>query len=219
MFFWELEVVQNTDAEKYMLSKFSQTGKLLNQIFEFTNPESEYDKGKTTFFLPLYPTSGIYKLDPNDYVYFALSDKYEIGVVNYQGDLIRKIMKNGLSRKVTELDIDNSLRQPSSNNVKIEYVPPERVPYIADFFILENEALLVITFESLYNESYLVGDLFRKDGKYLCRVEVPFYYLWDELYFALKSRALYRNEFFYVIQTDEFEENFYVKRYKVTWNN
>lgn len=217
MFFWELAVVQDSDAERYILSKFSQKGKLLDEILEFTNPESEYDRGKATFFLPLHPTIGMYKLDPNDNVYFALSDKYEIGVVNSHGDLIRKIMKKGLSRKVTEQDIENSLRQPSSNNVRIEYVPPERVPYIADFFILENKSLLIITFESLYNDSYLLGDLFGEDGKYLCRIKVPLYYLWDELYFALKGRALYKNEFFYVIQTDEYQENFFIKRYKIKW--
>lgn len=214
MFFWE-----GTTSQILVLSKFSQSGELLNELVEFPwRIGLDYDESKNTFLSPLYPLSGIYKLDLHDNVYFAKTDKYEISVFSPKGNLIRKIVKNGLSRKVTELDIENSQRQPSSDGVRNEYVPPDRWPYIADFFILENEFLLVITFEGEYNDGSLNGDLFDKDGIYLCKVEVPRFYQLDYLFFAIKNQALYKKGNYYVIQTDEFEENFYVKRYRIKWD-
>ncbi len=92
------------------------------------------------------------------------------------------------------------------------------MPYIADFFILENEFLLVVTFEGKYNSDSLIGDLFDKDGIYLCKVNVPRFYQLDFLFFAIKNQALYKKGNYYVIQTDEFEENFHVKRYRIEWD-
>ena len=214
MFFWE-----GTTSLSLVLSKFSPSGELLNELVEFPwRIGLDFDESRSTFLSPLYPLSGIYKLDSYDNVYFAKTDKYEISVFSPQGNLIKKIVKNGLSRKVTELDIENSQRQPSSDAVRNEYVPPERMPYIADFFILENEFLLVITFEGEYNNGSLIGDLFDKDGIYLCKVEVPRFYLLDALFFAIKNQALYKKGNYYVIQTDDFEENFHVKRYRLNWD-
>lgn len=214
MFFWE-----GTTSLILVLSKFSPSGELLNEIIEFPwRMEMNFDESKSAFLSPLYPLSGIYKLDLYDNVYFAKTDKYEISVFSPHGNLIRKIVKNGLSRKVTKLDIENSQRQPSSDVVRNEYMPPERMPYIADFFILENEFLLVVTFEGKYNSDSLIGDLFDKDGIYLCKVNVPRFYQLDFLFFAIKNQVLHKNGYYYVIQTDEFEENFYVKRYRINWD-
>lgn len=205
MFFWE-----GTTSLILVLSKFSPSGKRLNEMIEFTLLD--------TFLPSLFPQSGIYKIDPYDNVYAALTDKYEINVFSPNGNVIKRVVKKGLSRKVTQYDIENSSRQTSSNRVRIEYIPPERVPYIADFFILENEFLLVITFEGEIKKDFLKGDLFDKDGIYVCKVEVPRFYQLDALFFAIKNQALYKKGNYYVIQTDEFEENFYVKRYRINWD-
>jgi hypothetical protein len=213
LFFWE-----GSTSQRLVLSKFSSSGELLKEIVEFAwRIEMVFDKSSGELLSSLYPHSGIYKLDSHDNVYFAETDKYELSVFSSDGNLKKKIMKKGLSRKVTELDISNSQRQPNSDFIRNELVTPERVPYIADFFILENEFLLVITFEGKHNDGYLTGDLFDNDGIYLCRVEVPLYYQLDRLFFAVKNQALCKKDNLYVIQVDEFEENFYVKRYKIKW--
>lgn len=49
---------------------------------------------------------------------------------------------------------------------------------------------------------------------YVARVEVPKYYRWFELIGSGRSNALIWNNYFYTIEADEAEENFYVKRYK-----
>lgn len=95
---------------------------------------------------------------------------------------------------------------------------PNQMPYIADFFILENNYLLVITFENDIDEEFLSGDLFDEKGIFLARVEVPKYYRWFELIGPGGSNALVKNNYFYTIEADQSEENFWVKRYKIIWN-
>ena len=171
---------------------------------------------------PLYDTSGMFKLDPDDNVYFAMSDKYEINIVSPQGQSVKKIVKEGQSRKVTKRDIE--ILTPPTNGAspyKIEYIAPEHVPYIADFFILDNKHLLVITHENDYDEETLAGDLFDEKGVYQTKVNVPKYYGWYRYteFFGIKKNALYKKSHLYTIESDENEENFYIKRYKMIWND
>lgn len=53
------------------------------------------------------------------------------------------------------------------------------------------------------------------------KVNVPKYYGWYRYteFFGIKKNALYKKNHFYTIESDENEENFYVKRYKMILNN
>lgn len=227
MFFFVNKLLPRTSemvdkAYKQVLTKFSSSGKLLNELFEFNSPRPEVDGEKMIFYWPLYFTCGMYKLDSDDNVYFAMSDKYEINIVSPQGKLVKKIVKEGQSRKVTQRDVE--ILTPPTNgasNFKTEYIAPEHVPYIADFFILDNKYLLIITHESDYNEEALIGDLFDEKGVYQTNVNVPKYYLWHMYtsFYGIKKKALWKKNHFYTIESDENEENFYVKRYKMIWND
>lgn len=101
----------------------------------------------------------------------------------------------------------------------VEFISPKYMPYIANLFILNNKYLLVITYENDFDEETLAGDLFDEKGIFQNRVEVPKYYNWYYLFAALKSNVIYKNKNFYTIETDESEENFYVKRYKMILSN
>lgn len=160
----------------------------------------------------------MYKLGSNDNLYYALSDKYEINIASPQRKLIKKISKSGPSRKMTEKDINKAMDYfPWSSKPRSEIVIPSHVPYIADFFIMENDYLLVITFENDFDKLTLAGDLFDEKGIFQCRIEVPKYYRWFELVGPGTSNAFAKGDSFYTIETDSIEENFYVKRYKVIW--
>jgi hypothetical protein len=93
------------------------------------------------------------------------------------------------------------------------------LPYIADFFVLNNIFLLVVTFESAEEENFLLGDLFDDEGYYQARVQIPKYYKWNFLLAPVKPGAVYKNGYFSSIESDENEEQFWVNRYKVTWND
>jgi len=182
MFFWVSKYVPGTkDTRKRILTKFSPSGRLLDEIFEYINPPAVYDKSKNKFIHELYSHSGIYKLDSDDYIYYSMSDKYEINVVSPQGKFFKKITKRCQSRKLTKKDIEKVAR-PSSRR---EYIIPEHMPYIADFFVLDNKYLLVITFENDYDDKTLAGDLFDEDGNFQTRIAVPKYWSWYGLFNAI----------------------------------
>jgi hypothetical protein len=220
MFFWVGRYSPN--SSKKILTKFSHSGKLLDEIFEYSTKRVTVDKEKNIMFFELYPRCGIYKLGHDDNVYYALSDKYEINVVSPKGKLIKKIVKKGQSRKVTNRDIEKLTPQTSrAARSKREYISPKHVPYIADLFILDNKYLLVITHESDYDEENVVGDLFDENDVFQTRVEVPKYSGWYRYssFYGFKNNALYKKNHFYTIEVDESEENFYVKRYKMIWDD
>ncbi len=80
---------------------------------------------------------------------------------------------------------------------------------------------MVITHENEYDEETLAGDLFDEKGVYQTKVNVPKYYgcyRYTEFY-GIKKNALYKKNHLYTIESDENEENFYVKRYKMIWND
>ena len=90
---------------------------------------------------------------------------------------------------------------------------PKNVPYVADLFILDNDYLLVVTFESRDEDEFLLGDVFDNKGIYRARVQIPKYYRWNFLLAPSKSGAIYKNGYFCTIESDKYEENFWVKRY------
>lgn len=220
MIFWVGK--SSPSGHKHVLSKFSSSGKLLYEIFEYFTPSPEINEEKMIFSWPLYFTSGIYKLDSDDNIYYAVTDKYEINVVSSEGQLVKRIEKTSQSRKVTKKDIESvtpSVKETAP--FKTKFIAPEHVPYIADFFILDNKYLLVVTHENGYDKETLVADLFDEKGIFQTRVEVPKYYQWniDISTSIMKKKAVYKKNHFYTIEADGSEENFYVKRYKMIWKN
>jgi hypothetical protein len=67
---------------------------------------------------------------------------------------------------------------------------PETMPYIADFFNLDKNFLLVVTFESAEEEKFLLGDLFDDEEYYQARVQIPKYHKWNFLLAPVKPRAV-----------------------------
>ncbi|MCJ7579932.1 MAG: hypothetical protein MUP98_05290, partial [Candidatus Aminicenantes bacterium] len=157
-----------------------------------------------------------YKIDSKDNAYYAATDKYEINVISPDGKVIKRITKKGKSRKLTQNEINSF--EPEKPNPRFVTDIPENMPYIADFFVLENDFLLVVNFESGEDDNFLLGDIFDDKGIYLGRVQIPKYYRWNYLIQPYKIGAVLKNNSFYIIESDENEERFWVKRYKVTWN-
>ena len=143
-----------------------------------------------------------------------MSDKYEITILSPEGILKKMITKTSISRKISQADIDKVAFKSTVYN-KTKYVIDENMPYIADFFILDNNYILVITFENDYEDATIAGDIFDNNGNYRGRIDVPKYYWWYSLWNGWKNKAQYKNGYFYTIETDDAEENFCIKRYKM----
>ena len=217
MYFLVMKFLANTrDRQRLILTKCSPSGTPLHEIMEYQWGVYR-DNVSGVYHHDVYPAQLKYKIDSQDNIYCALSDNYEINVVSPEGEIIRKITKTGSSRKITQNEILKY--KPKSRSNRVIWDVPEHMPYIANLFILDNDYLLVITFENDDDEPNLSGDIFNEKGVYIAKVQVPKYYGWYYLRepFSNKNNAVYKNNHFYSIEADEYGEYFYVKRYKMIW--
>ena len=216
MYFLQMKFLPNTtDRQRLVLTKCSPDGVPLHEIHGYEWGQRRDSSG--IYHTDAYRTQIRYKIDSFDNVYYATSNKYEINVVTPEGTIIRRITKRGRSRVLTQTEVDSF--RPKKPNSRFVTDIPENMPYIADLFVLDNDYLLVITFENSGEEVSLIGDVFDEAGIYRAGVRVPKYYRWDFLLAPHKSGAVYKNGYFYTIESDLHEEDFWIKRYKVVMNS
>jgi len=220
---YKTNFIEGKYSPSIVLVKISPTGKFLGEIFEYRDIGEEYwfEKSKENIIYQyLYPPFGTFKLDADDFVYYAVSDKYEINVISPKGEFVRKIIKATKPRKVKEKDTAkhiSAFKKALSRYGGVEFFIPDRMPAIADFFVFENKYILVITFENPIDSPTLSGDLFDDEGNFLSKVDVPKYHhstYWGVLF---KKGAIYKNTYFYTLEYKD-EDNLFVKRYRVSWN-
>jgi hypothetical protein len=220
MYLWkaESEFIEGEEKVNNSLVKLSSSGKFLNEFLKYEGNANQIRSN--IFAIYIYPPYGIFKLDTEDFIYYATSDKYEINVVSPQGKLIRKITKTTKTRNVTEMDtgtsISNYKKALARFEYKLEFVIPDRMPAIADFFVFENKYILIVTYENPMDSPALSGDLFDNKGTFLSNVDVPKYSRWDDWRILFKKGAIYKNNHFYTIEKRD-DDSFIVKRYKVSW--
>jgi len=215
MYFLAVELLPNTTSrQKLVFTKCSPSGEPILRIHEYE--WGQYRDNNGIYHTDAFRTQLRYKIDSKDNAYYAATNKYEINVISPDGKVIKRITKKGKSRKLTQIEINSF--EPEKPNSRFVTDIPKNMPYIADLFILDNDFLLVVTFESSENDDYLIGDLFDDAGIYKAQVKVPKYYRWNYLIQPNIKGAVLKNNSFYTIESDENEEFFWVKRYKVTWN-
>ncbi len=220
------DFIEDRYSPKFALIKLSPSEKFLYEIFEYRDSDGEYQmkpSNENIIYIYLYPPFGTFKIDIEDFVYYAVSDKYEINVISPQGKFERKIRKAINARKITEKDtnriISNNKKALSRFGRKLEFIIPERMPTIADFFIFENKYVLVITYENPLDSMDLRGDLFDNKGNFLSSVDVPKYCQWSYCRVLFKKSSIYKNNYFYTIEYSEKkdDDSRIVKRYRVNW--
>ena len=216
---FEPEIIEGKEIWTHNLMKISPSGKFLGEFFMYRENADQIVSNIST--IRIYPPFGIYKLDVEDFVYFAISDKYEINVLSPQGKIVRKITKTSKTRKITENDTKNKIsgyeKALSRFGHKLEFIIPERMPAIADFFVFENKYILVITYENPTGSPILRGDLFDQDGNFLSNIDFPRYLRWADWNGLFKKGAFYKKNYFYTVEHQEGDSRV-VKRYRMNWN-
>ena len=206
-----------TDRQRLVLTKHAPTGEILFEMREYLWGMT-YDRTKGKYQVDLFRPQLKYKIDSRDNIYYAMSDTYEFQVVSPEGKVVRKIVKKGSSRKVTQKDIDVKMAlYPASLRAQYEFEFSTHMPRLADLFPLENGWILAVTFESDPGAKSLVGDLFDDKGIYRGSVQVPSYADWDGLLVPRKGQAVLKGNHFYTVESDEAEEKYFVKRYRMIW--
>lgn len=212
MYFLVIKFLPNTrDRQLLVLTKCTPTGNPIHEIYEYEWGLRRDSRG--IYHSDAYRTQVKYQVDSHDCLWYVVTDRYEINVVSPEGKLLRRISKNGQPRKLTLAEKEGF--RPKDPKSRVVNDIPDRVPPVADLFILEDGSALVITFESHEGDRELVGDLFDSQGIFRARVGVPKYDGWNGLLVPRKPAALANRGFFYTIATPEDGSDAAVKRYKI----
>ena len=204
-------IPREKNKRRLTLTKFSKIGDELHQVTEYA--WGPYTDNQGIHHEPVFPRQLRYKIAPNDHVYFAYTDKYEVSIALPSGELLKKIQKKERKRRVTQKEID--LYCPVSKSSSFTWDMPDFMPEIVDLFIFDNQYLLVATFRNDIDAPFLSGDLFDENGYFVGQVEVPKYSGWEFMSTPSKRKALMMNNKLYTIVVDENEENIWIKRYKI----
>ena len=136
--------------------------------------------------------------------------KYEIQIINSEGELIRKIVKDYEPIEITDAD-----KKRIISRIYIrETMPPGQEAEFSKYFypidwlhVDDEDRIFVRTFENVNDSNSYYFDVFDPDGHYIAKVPLK---AMPELPIVWKKDKLY------TIEADE--EGFqYIKRYKVTW--
>ncbi len=220
-YFWVVHFRPGTkDVQDLVLTRFDSKGNLVREYESHSFAPGRTDRsGKRIY--KLYDSYGMFKLDPAGNLYVAISDKYEIRVYSPEGLPLRKIIKKTQRRGPDEKDLE-IIRPFFSEFPKDQtvLVPPSQMPEIADILILSDSSFLVVTFDPPKDPMTLSADWFSPEGRFLNRVQIPKYYLWFKAFGPSGSHARIAGDYFYAIEpTDEAENDFVVKRYKIQQSN
>jgi hypothetical protein len=218
MYMLDIRFLKGTrDRQQLVFVKRSPAEKILLEMADYPWGLT-FDTAKKKYIAQLFPPQLKYAIDGRDFVYYAMSDRYEIEVLSPDGELRRTIVKSTPPRKMSKPDVDRKMDLYSESSKSMyEFVHPDRMPAISALFPLENDYLLAVTFESGPGSRSLIGDVFDEHGVFRGRARVPVFDGWDGLMVPALARAVCRGDSFYTIEMDETEENYFVKRYKMIW--
>lgn len=150
---------------------------------------------------------------PNDNIVWAYPKKYEFHVLNPEGKLIRKIIKDHDPMNVTKEDKERymeryelSLSRLPRSRSKIIF--PNHFPAFNDISVDEEGRVFLRTYERVKDkENFYYFDVFDSEGKYIAKVPMSA---------RLNSASVWKKNKLYTIEEDE--EGFQVvKRYEVIW--
>jgi hypothetical protein len=207
-----MKFLPNTrDRQLLVLTKCTPDGKPACEIHEYE--WGAHLDGKGIYHSEAYRSQVKFQLDARDNIWYIAMDRYEINVVSPEGRLARRIIKKGDPRKLTDAEIAGF--RPKDPRSRFINDIPERVPPLADIFLLDQDYVLAITYESRADDREIVGDVFDGRGVYRARVRVPKYDAWDFHMAPSKPLALARGGFFYTVETPEDGDETLVKRYRI----
>jgi hypothetical protein len=148
----------------------------------------------------------IYRVGKDDTILISNLDQYEIKVLNAEGKLIKRILKDWKPVKITEEYKRERLAQlpPEAAMIKDKIEVPKVFPPYENFFLDEQGRIFVKTFETGKTREEHFFDIFDAAGNYIARV-------------ALKGEEhLIKGERLYSIE--ETEDGFKIlKCYSVRW--
>jgi len=197
------QIVPPASGETKIMQEARKYDGELNPLFTIASIDiSSIIQGKINPFQFIH----FYQLGKDDSIFFANFNEYEIKVLNSEGKLVKRILKDYNPVKVTEKDKEEFFeRLPGEADPvrdRIEF-PKEYPPY-QNFTLDEQGRLFVRTFERGKKEREYFFDVFDKEGQYIAK-------------FPFKGDTrVWKAQKLYAI--DEDEDGFQILRvYSVRW--
>ena len=162
----------------------------------------EFDIGKPSCYCAL---------TPSDMIIWGTSENYLINVINPQGMLIRKIMRNYEPQAITSKDKELFKKQfakPLKAGMKIKF--RDQYPAFGDILVDDEERTLVRTYEHDVDRGGVpFYDIYNRDGIFIAKISVEI---------NINKNSVWKKGRLYIITSDEDGVQM-VKRYRVTWKN
>jgi hypothetical protein len=199
-FLYTLNVIRGENV-RWELTKFDQN---MNPVATISSFERER---KPRGVIDVYQDSYYFDLTSKDELVWMISSKYEMNVVNPEGKLIKRIIKDYEPKKITNADRERIEREESSGlPVKLTVELPKNFPPVEDLLIDDQDRIYVRTCDR-DDKGGAFYDIFDSEGRYLSRFSLPE---------KEPARVVKKNKIYCIIPESE-EGVPLVKRYAMEW--
>lgn len=185
----------------YVLKKFDSRLKEVMKIFST-------DILKFPNLNPFFPKAS-WEITQEGNVIWGFPEKYEFNIINSEGILIKKIIKDYNPIKITQEDKDSLIKKQFGGYDKVspgvKIVWDDYYNAYRDFTIDDEDRIFVRTYEKILNGNGFYYDVFDSKGRYIAKIPLKI------------QPQIWKKNRLYTIEEDEDGYQF-VKRYKVTWN-
>ena len=188
------------DRVSFVLTKFDPS---LKQSF----PVFSYDYYNSPNIYYVYPPDCFWAVGRDDSIIWGYSDKYELNILDKDGRLVRRIIKEYSLVKTTDDEKKDWIEFAFGN----EGVPPEvKVNWpshhnaFRSLIVDDSGRIIVETYEKAADERGVYYDVFDPEGRYLARILLN-----------AAPRAMKKDRLYTIEEDEEGYQN--VKRYSVTW--
>ncbi len=186
---------------RFVLTKFDSE---LNELFEIFS----YEHVVNPNIYGVYPPQCFWGVRRDDSIVWGYADKYELQILDRNGQVIQKIIKDPNPVEITEEDKQEWIKfvfgeSGVPSGVKVNW---KKYHNAFQFLHTDDEGrIFVQTYEKIADTPGYYYDVFNPEGKYIAKIPIK-----------VRPQIFKKNKL-YTIEEDE-EGYQAVKRYKVTWD-
>jgi len=188
------------DRVSFVLAKFDPRLKQLFPVFSY-----DYDNSPNIY--DVFPPDCFWAVGRDDNIIWGYSDKYELNILNKDGRLVRRIIRDYAPVKTTDDEKKDWIKFAFGN----EGVPPEvkvKWPSYHNAFrsliVDDSGRIIVETYEKAADERGFYYDVFDPEGRYLARILLN-----------AAPRSITKDKLYTIEEVEKGYQE--VKRYSVTW--
>ncbi len=195
------QTIMDAAEVRFVLTKFDSE---LNELFEIFS----YEHVVNPNIYGVYPPQCFWGVRRDDSIVWGYADKYELQILDRNGQVIQKIIKDPNPVEITEEDKQEWIKfvfgeSGVPSGVKVNW---KKYHNAFQFLHTDDEGrIFVQTYEKIADTPGYYYDVFNPEGKYIAKIPIK-----------VRPQIFKKNKL-YTIEEDE-EGYQAVKRYKVTWD-